>query len=95
MKKINNLDLNDVIKDTQIYLEFLKNGSVADDRSLHVDNWNPATMTGTMYMGDGLSSMVEYLQLGKVAYELEHSTYSGATCTFCLQGSLYVFTVLP
>lgn len=89
VKKVNNLDLNDVIKDTQIYLEYLKNGSIADDRSLHIDNLNPATMAGSMYMGDGLSSMVELLQLGKVAYEIEHSMYGGATCTFCKAVFMY------
>ena len=90
VKKINNLDLNDVIKDAQNYLEFMKNGSIADDRSLHVDNLNPATMAGSVYMGDSLSSMVEFLQLGKVAYEVEHSMYGGATCTFCKAAFMFL-----
>jgi len=91
-QRINSLNLQDVIKDARIYLEHMKNGSVANDRSLHlhVDSLNPSTMVGSMYMGESLSSMVELLQLGKVAYEVEHSLFGGATCTFCKAAIMFL-----
>ena len=41
-------------------------------------------------MGPALSSVIEFLQLGKVTHEFENSVYGAATCNFCKAAFLFL-----
>ena len=45
---------------------------------------------GQTYMGSSLSTMVDFLQLGKVTHEFENSLFGAATCTFCKASFLFL-----
>ena len=41
-------------------------------------------------MGPSLSSLISVMQLGKVAYEFEHSLFAAASCTFCKASFMFM-----
>jgi len=48
---------------------------------------DPGTnIPGSRYIGKHLSTLLEVLQLGQVAYEVENSLFGGASCTACKAG---------
>jgi len=91
VEKVNSLNLDDVVEDMQNFLKHMKNGTIAEERSFHYNRLDPSNnMPGANYMGTGLSTMVNLLQLGKVAYEFEHSVFGAASCTFCKASLMFI-----
>ena len=97
-KAISKLNISDVVFDAHNYVRSLKDGSVEAESRLDVTN----SMLGLMgvpswqrgssnnIMGSSLSSLISVMQLGKVAYEFEHSLFAAASCTFCKASFMFM-----
>ena len=53
-----------------------------------VPSWQRGSSSNIM--GSSLSSLVSVMQLGKVAYEFEHSLFAAASCTFCKASFMFM-----
>jgi len=49
-----------------------------------------SNIPGSRYIGKHLSTLIDVLQLGQVAYEVEHSLFGGASCTACKAGLMFL-----
>jgi len=49
-----------------------------------------SNMPGSKYIGKHLNTLLEVLQLGQVAYEIENSLFGGASCTACKTGLMFL-----
>ena len=93
-KAIGRLKVGDVVSDAQNYVRNVKDGTIgvrAESRLdqvkdsmlgiLGVNTWQRDASSN--FVGPSLSSLISVMQLGKVAYEFEHSMFAAASCTFC------------
>jgi len=79
---ISGLNISDVVSDAHKYVRSVKDGSVEAESRMDVTNsmlglmgvhsWRRGSSSST-FMGSSLSSLISVMQLGKVAYEFEHS----------------------
>ena len=91
-KAIGRLKVGDVVSDAQNYVRNVKDGTIGVKDSvlgmLGVDTWQREASSN--FVGPSLSSLISVMQLGKVAYEFEHSMFAAASCTFCKAGFMFM-----
>lgn len=92
------MNISDVVFDAHNYVRSVKDGAVQAESRMDVTN----SMLGLMgvpswqrgssnnIMGPSLSSLISVMQLGKVAYEFEHSLFAAASCTFCKASFMFM-----
>ena len=98
INRMKNCDAKKAADEAIDYLQHLKNTSgpwtkldVASDRFFGPETILDGGITpGQTYMGSSLSSVVDFLQLGKVTHEFENSLFGAATCTFCKASFLFL-----
>ena len=98
INSMKNCDAKKVADEAIDYLQQMKNASriqtkldTASDRFFGPETILDGGITpGQTYMGSSLSTMVDFLQLGKVTHEFENSLFGAATCTFCKASFLFL-----
>ena len=93
------LNISDVVSDAHNYVRSVKDGWVEAESRMDVTNtmlglmgvhsWRRASSSSTL-MGSSLSSLISVMQLGKVAFEFEHSMFAAASCTFCKASFMFM-----
>ena len=96
---IGKLNISDVVSDAHNYVRNVKDGSVEAESRMDVTNsmlglmgvhsWQKRGSSNNL-MGSSLSSLISVMQLGKVAYEFEHSMFAAASCTFCKASFMFL-----
>ena len=96
---ISKLNISDVVSDAHNYVRNVKDGSVEAQSRMDVTNsmlglmgvhsWQKRGSSNNL-MGSSLSSLISVMQLGKVAYEFEHSMFAAASCTFCKASFMFL-----
>ena len=99
-RAISKLNVSDLVFDAHNYVKSVKDGSVVVEAESRMDVTNsmlglmgvPSWQRGSSsnIMGSSLSSLVSVMQLGKVAYEFEHSLFAAASCTFCKASFMFM-----
>jgi len=99
IKNMEDCDITKAALEAIDFIEQLKNKSEsethiyhkASDRFFGTDALiDGGLVPGSTYMGPALSSVIEFLQLGKVTHEFENSVYGAATCNFCKAAFLFL-----
>ena len=98
IKRMKNCDAKKAAAEAVDFIKQLKNVSrlettqdVASDRFFGPETiLDGGISPGQTYMGSSLSTVVDFLQLGKVTHEFENSLFGAATCTFCKASFLFL-----
>ena len=100
-KAIGRLKVGDVVSDAQNYVRNVKDGTIGVRAESRLDQVKDSVLgilgmntwqrdASSNFVGPSLSSLISVMQLGKVAYEFEHSMFAAASCTFCKAGFMFM-----
>ena len=88
---LENIKEQEVVDDALVFLHQTKrNSSLSWNRSFSTDSKFDMNQPGPVAAGPSLSALMEFLQLGKVTHEFEHSLFGAATCTACKASLLFL-----
>ena len=95
------LNVSDVVSNAHDYVRTVKDGATVMKVESHLDYVKNSVLgmlgvntwqrdASSTSVGPSLSSLISVMQLGKVAYEFEHSMFAAASCTFCKAGFMFM-----
>ena len=100
-KALGRLNVSDVVSNAHDYVRTVKDGATVMKVESHLDYVKDSVLgmlgvntwrrdASSTSVGPSLSSLISVMQLGKVAYEFEHSMFAAASCTFCKAGFMFM-----
>ena len=100
-KALGRLNVSDVVSNAHDYVRTVKDGATVMKVESHLDYVKDSVLgmlgvntwqrdASSTSVDPSLSSFISVMQLGKVAYEFEHSMFAAASCTFCKAGFIFM-----